>query len=284
MTPAKASRKLFQLCFFSGLTALAIGACTVESGGSDDDCTPGKVASCKCSNGQTGEHVCKESGSGWDSCSCGAGGAGAGSGGNAGKGGYAGTTGSAGKAGSATNGGTAGYGVTGGSGGQYTAGGPGAGEGGVAAIQGGNGGEPSSSAGASGANTGGAGAGGTDPNELFAACNSCAGIICDTQLEACSVDATCFGATDDDLGEYGCMLDCIDGKRAESSNEFISSSEVSACAESCAGTGSGWSKGLAAETRDVFDCLADGTVTPGSAWSAPTNSNCTAECFGAGNN
>jgi len=283
MNPIKASRKLFQLCFFSGLTALAIGACTVESGGSDDDCTPGKVASCKCSDGKTGEHVCKESGSGWESCSC-SGSAGSGSGGNAGKGGYAGTTGSAGKAGSATSGGSGGYGGTGRGGyGGADVGAAGAGEGGVAAAMGGNGGEPASTGGA-GVGAGGAGAGGTDGSEFFAACNSCAGIICDTELEACSEDATCFGATDDDLGEYGCMLDCIDAKRAESSNEFISASDVSVCAESCAGTGSGWSKGLAAETRDVFDCLADGTVTPGSAWSAPTNNNCTAECFGAGNN
>ena len=257
MTPAIASRKLFQLCFFSGLAALAVGACTVESSGGDDDD------------------------------------AAAGSGGTAGKGGSGGATSNAGKAGSATNAGTAGYGTTGGSAGRYTGGAPGAGEGGVPASQGGNGGEPASadnggepaSAGAAtaGASTGGAGAGGTDPSEFFAACNSCAGIICDTELEACSEDATCFGATDDDLGEYGCMLDCIDAKRAESPKEFIPSSEMSVCAQSCAGTGSGWSKGLSDLTRDVFDCLADGTVTPGSPWSAPTNNNCTNECFGAGN-
>lgn len=89
-------------------------ACSAETGGAAEDCTPGRQVECACGGGQMGSQVCQEDRT-WGPCTgCGTAGS-SGSGGSWGSGGSAGTGATGGSAGTGT-GGTAGGG-TGGSGG-----------------------------------------------------------------------------------------------------------------------------------------------------------------------
>jgi hypothetical protein len=146
-----------------------------------------------------------------------------------------------------------------------------------AVAMGGAGGEQGSAGGA-----GGEGGGG-DVTDFITPCTECASDLgdCSTELDACLADDTC-GGQGEDLGEFQCMLECIQLIRRDDDADFIATSEMPDCADICAGPGGGWSQGLDATTTDLFDCLAGGEVVPASPWDAPAADNCTSACFGAG--
>lgn len=142
---------------------------------------------------------------------------------------------------------------------------------------------------------GSADGGGSDAGmvDFFNQCSLCAEQegTCAAELEAClASEGTCGEGAE--LGDYGCVLTCVDIKRNASGGALLSGAEVRDCVEDICGISNDWPDGADPTLEPLLDCLAgnstwagmslaDGGLQPGK-WAAPAADNCSSECFGAG--
>lgn len=251
--------KYFKLLAFVGIAAATFAGCTVKSS-DDTKCNTGDKRDCNCDDGKPGEQTCNKAGTAYGACSCdgtsGTGGSGSGTGGGS-------STGTGGD-----------YGTGGGA--PLMDGGPG--PDGAMPVDGAVG-PIADAAPADGSVVPDAGPSFTD------ACLACAEQVCPTELDACSLNSDCLGVDPADLDNLGCMLACLSDFRANSTNgTLVKPSEAGECGTTVCGQGGGWGSPQAvdADTTALINCLAaDDNFPAASAWGAPSNTNCTAECFGA---